>query len=312
MSKEGLFLLSGDFISRNEIRHKHALQGDIPQFETPLPIDKDFNHWSARFRKRQEEYQNDVERVNSVEITLPDTSVINFIGDLHVGSPNVDYDRIAQEIETVVTTSRSYVMLMGDTVDGFFFNPAQMEQMEQPPEQFQYIDSLVSHLADNDKLLVGWSGDHCSWAKKMGNSAYSHFAQRAKAHYMEGLGFVTINIGDHKYRIAGAHRLPGHSMYSKTHPGKRAEKFGGARGADIIVHGHTHQKGYALEPVSEFGGASRGIHYISVGPYKNTDEYARKLGFSEQSEAQLFGSAVVLEKDRKMITYYDSILEANQ
>jgi hypothetical protein len=40
-------------------------------------------------------------------------------------------------------------MVVGDTVDGFFFNPAQFEQIEQTPEQFKYINSIY----ETDKRL---------------------------------------------------------------------------------------------------------------------------------------------------------------
>jgi hypothetical protein len=171
---------------------------------------------------------------------------------------------------------------------------------------------MIEYLAKRQKILVGWGGDHDNWAKKMGNNAYAHFAEEAKAHYMYGLGYVTLNVGNTTYRIAGAHRLPGHSMYNKVHPAMRAEKFGGARGANIIVHGHTHQKGYSAQPVREFGGETRMVHFISVGPYKSDDGYAQKLGLGGLSGDQLFGSAVVLHDDQFRIEYDNDILQANQ
>jgi hypothetical protein len=48
-----------------------------------------------------------------------------------------------------------------------------------------------------------------------------------------------------------------------------------------------------------------------VGPYKAADDYSRKLGFSKLDPAEMYGSAVVLEKDTKGITYYHDILLAN-
>ena len=314
--QNGLHMPDGSFRSAEAIRRDAAMKGEIiPRFDTPLPTDKGFDYWSDRFQGRADQFQETAEVKNQhVEITLPgDVACINFLGDTHVGSPYTDYDRIQREVETIVNTPNSYVMLMGDLVDGFFFNPAQFDQMEQSPEQFQYARSMIEYLAEKNRLLVGWGGDHDNWAKKMGLSAFTHFAEEAKAHYIYGLGFVSLNLGDHEYKIAGAHRLPGSSMYNKNHPGIRAEKFGGARGADIVVHGHTHQKGYSQQPVSEFGGQSRNVHYISIGPYKSTDEYARKLGFGQQSEAEMFGSAIIIsgDTDKKRIQYHDSILSAN-
>lgn len=313
-NQQGIYLPDGSFRSDASIKRRLAAQGDLPEFETPLPTERDFGYWSQRFRQRQEVYQEAAEvKQDHVTIGLPGSvACINFFGDLHVGSPDTDYARIEQEVEMIVNTPQSYAMLMGDLVDGMFFNPGQFLQMEQSPEQFNYTHALVEYLAAHNKILVGWGGDHDNWAKKMGLSAYAKFAEVAKAHYMYGLGYVTLKLGEHDYYLAGAHRLPGNSIYNNVHPARRAmnEK---ARGADIVVHGHTHRKGYGTQSVAEFGGHSRNAHYISIGPYKSKDDYARKLGFGPLGEADLYGSAIIITGDtsEKQVLYYDSIINAN-
>ena len=37
-----------------------------------------------------------------------------------------EYERLEKEIDTIIAQPNSYVMLMGDLVDGFFWNPAQI------------------------------------------------------------------------------------------------------------------------------------------------------------------------------------------
>ena len=291
------------------------LPANAPRFETPLPKERDFNYWSTRFQGRQQEYEAAVEQRNNIAVRLPSKPVtINFVGDLHVGSPRTDYQRIDREIGAICRKRQSYVMLMGDLVDGYFWGKqAQMQQSEQAPEQFAYQRSLIEKLAAKRKIIVGWGGDHDLWTANGGLDPYATFARDAKAHYMHGMGYVRLGVGRQEYKIAGAHRLPGHSMYNKVHPGMRAN-IQSARGADVIVHGHTHQKGYARQGVTQFGGESQDTHFVSIGPYKQFDEYANKGGLAPIAHdvSQMYGSAIRLQPGRHHIQYFHDILEANK
>lgn len=310
MKESGLFLPNGEFISKKQIDVKYQKQ---PIFETPLPTANSFSYWNQRFQDRQEQYKETAEvRQDHVSIAFPTDTLISFIGDIHAGSPDTNYRRVAEEVDAIVRTPNSYAVLVGDLVDGFFFNEAQMSAMEQPPEQYQYMHALVDYLAQHKKLLVGYSGDHDMWAKKMGLSAYAEFSQRTGAYYMRGVGYVTAKLPGAEYHITAAHRLPGHSMYNKTHPQNRAYKFGGAAGSDIIVGAHTHQKGLSRQYEKAFGGETHPVDYISLGAYKSTDDYAQKLGFAQQKPEEMFGASVLLHKGKKRVEVFDDIVEANR
>ena len=314
-SNKGLYSINGHFTPDNEIKKKLALSGDLPKLETPQLKRLTFtDYWSPRFIKRQEEILEAREQVtNNVEITFPAEPIcLNFIGDIHAGGES-DYKRVAQEIETIVNTKNSYLMLYGDLIDGFFFNYAQMGQIEQTPEQIMYVKSMFKYLAENKKLLVGWGGDHDeSFISKTGNSMYADFAEATGAYFMYGVGYVTLNIGEASYKLTGAHRFPGNSIYNNTHPQDRAMRFGGAWGSDIIVSGHNHKKGHSENAIVAFGGEAVKVHKIALGPYKCQDDYSKKNGWSKQVPEELYGSAVILSPDTKKIRYYDDILEANK
>lgn len=312
--KDGLYLgpSEADFVTRSEVNRKLAMQGELPRVDTELPIQRDWRYWDSRFQTRLEQYRETLQEPdrNHIQVTFPARTCLNFIGDLHVGSPHTDYHRIAQEAEVIVNTPNSYVVAMGDWVDGFFFNPAQMNQMEQPFEQRQYMISLLEYFADNKRLLISFSGDHDMWGAKMGIDPYEQFATRFGSHFVQGVGYLTANVGEQEYRISMAHRHNGFSIYNKAHAAMRLYRDG-AEGADIVVTAHTHQKGYVRQAVKEFGGNARKVDFISVGPYKATDDYSRKKGFPDQQAEEMFGSAVILEVDRKKVTYYDDIVDAN-
>jgi len=312
--KEGLYYLDGSYKSIETLRLEAMKKGDLPVLKTPTLKRLTFtDYWSPRFVRRQEEVLEAREQqTNSVEIEFPAEKIcINFMADLHSGG-EADYGRINKEVETIVNTPNSYVILLGDVIDGFFFNYAQMEQIEQVPEQIQYTKSLLKYLGENKKLLVGWAADHDKWMDKMGNSMYADFFENTGAYYMYGLGYVTLQVGKTEYKLTGAHKLPGSSIYNNNHPQDRAVRFGGAWGSDIIVSAHNHKKGHSEKTFTGFGGEAIHVHQIALGPYKCQDEYSKKNGWSKQVPEEMYGSAVILEPDSKYVRYYDDILLANK
>lgn len=310
MKERGLYINPSEDSFKSE---KKIIQDNLskPEFLTKLPSTKNFQYWSERLQERQEEYQEAREGLNHVEVRLPETSSICFMSDLHVGGADVNYKRIEQEILSILQTPNAYAVFLGDAVDGFFFNPAEMEQIEQVPEQYEYIQAMFKALGKEKKVLAGLSGDHDGWAKKMGLSAYSKFAEETGGALLEGVAYMTIRIGNQEYKITMAHRLPGASMYNRNHPQMRLAKFGSGFGSDIIVSGHNHQKQVAQSTQTGFGGETNKIHYIALGAYKSTDDYAKKLGFNQQQPEEMFGISAHLYKDIKRIRIFDSILEGN-
>jgi len=310
----GLFYPDGSFKTEQELKREAILnkQSPDPIFETPLPKTKDFSYWSNRMQERQAQFQETNERVKSVEISFPDTTILNFIGDIHAGSGETDYARLEQELKLITNTPNSYVILIGDIIDGYAFNPGQMEEIEQVPEQIMYYRSLIRFLADHKRLLVGFSGDHDgSWQQKVGVNIYNEFAEDTGAYYMEGVGYITAYVNGIPYKIVVQHRPRGHSIYNNSHGAMRLGRE--AEGADIAVVGHNHCKGVSQQPVKEYGGSSRLVTYVAVGPYKKSDYYSRKMGYVDSSDPDsLYGASVILHKDKKLQTPYFDILEGNR
>ncbi len=318
--KDGLYYSpdAESFKSSNQIKRDLAIKGEIERpsgavLHTPLPIKRDWDYWSTRLKERQSVFLETKEgETNHVKLGFDETTTLNLIGDIHAGSPWTDYDRVAQEADVIIGTPNSYVLAMGDWVDGFFFNPAQFDQIEQAPEQFAYMRSLLKHYADNDKLLVCWGGDHDNWAKKSGADPYADFAEDTGAFYMYGVGYITAEVGEQEYRISAAHRHGGSSIYNKAHAAMRLYRDN-AQGADVVITAHTHQKGHVRQSVMEFGGEERPVDFISVGTYKADDDYGRKLGFGKKdaNASSMYGSAIVLHKDTQRVEYFDDIITAN-
>ena len=310
MKERGLYYPDGSFKPDTQIKREKALAGEHPLLETPLTGERPFEYWSERFRKRQEQWkETSSDEQNHVQISFKGDTIINFIGDTHVGSPNTFYDRLESELTAIINTPNSYVIMVGDLVDGFFWTPAVFEALEPVQEQYAYTDSMLRHLAKSRKLLIGFGGDHDQWPKKMGIDPYYKFSSELHAYYMHGVGFLTAKVDEQVYKLTGAHRLPGHSIRDNTWAAKRASAE--IQGSEIYFSGHTHKKGHSLQAIKSFGGEAKKVHFISLGPYKSTDEFSRKHGWAQQSPEEMFGSSIILRADGHKIDYYDDILEAN-
>lgn len=306
----GIYLPDGTFRSSEEIRRDAVLKGEYPdpEFITNIPQPKDFTYWSDRMKRRQAEMLETDRRINHAEIAFPQTILLNFIGDTHIGARETDYARLEKEIELIANTPNSYVVFIGDITDTFFFNPAQMTELEQIPEQVQYFNSLMDYLKEKKKLLAMVTGNHELWTTKLGMNMYD--LHSADVYYMEGIAYLTLHVGEQDYRVTIMHKPRGHSIYNATHPELRAGKD--SQGTDLVVGGDTHSKGIQQQPVKEFGGKSKLVTYASIGAYKSSDEFSRKNGFAQNTEDAMFGVAVRLSSSEKLVYPYYSIIEGNR
>lgn len=317
MMTSGIYTSASEdsFVSDAEIRLKGFYERPhaTPEFVTPLPEEKDFAYWSDRFKRRAEESLETEEVRNHVEIKLPETSLISFIGDIHAGNAHTDYQRLEAEISQILATPSSFCMMLGDTIDNFFWFPPAHEADSPVPDQIEYSWALLHELAKHKKLLVGWTGNHDhTWSERGGNSLYKRFSRETGAYLMSGVGYVDITVGDQQYKICGAHQLLGYSYFNPNHPQTRNYLTGGGFGADVVVSAHTHSKGMQLRAFPEYGNRSRRVLLVNVGAYKTTDGFIRDKGFGDKSAEQMYGCSIIVRKDQyNIIPSYD-ILEAHR
>jgi UDP-2,3-diacylglucosamine pyrophosphatase LpxH len=236
--------------------------------------------------------------------------LIALIGDTHIGAENVDYERLHDEVSAVAQTQGAYALFMGDLVDGFFFMPGKDGAIGNLAEEALFAHAVFDEL--QGKVIAAWGGDHdVTWASKTGPTMYQRFREETGGHYLHGLSHVDMIVGEQTYKLTGAHRLPGFSMYNNTHGQMRARNFDAANGADIVVSGHTHRKGHARQPARSREGTQM-VDYISIGAYKSTDEYARKLGFGRQEYDDMGGYALILHPNEHRVQVFDDIRQGIQ
>lgn len=283
----------------------------MPEFirNTPIQEPLDFKAWSQRFQDRQDQF---IRGDNFVSLSFMGPVIINLLADLHVGHPSTDYKRIEQEADAIVRTANSFVIFAGDEIDNLFWNPGQMQEMEQTPEQIEYFRALLKYYSDNGKLLHRIGGDHDNWLMRAGFDLQREVVEKHWASVSTGPTYIEANVDEEQYRLHGAHQLPGHSMYNNAHPQMRSERFAGGRGADVIFSGHNHQKGHAEDHAYEWPGQPHLVHYVALGPYKQTDSWLEKKGFPQQSAKEMFGAAIKIHPGRKYVIYFEDILDANK
>jgi hypothetical protein len=232
------------------------------------------------------------------------------MSDLHIGHATTDYKRIEDETNAIVGKANSYVLLAGDLIDNLWWNPGQLQEMEQTPQQVGFIKSFIETLVAEGKLLHSINGDHDGWLMRAGVSLQDEMIKHGVS-ISSGPTYFDVQVEGQDYTMAGAHQLPGHSIYNNMHPQMRAVRFGSMHGAEVVFSGHNHKKGDATSYQHEMGEPLE-THYIALGPYKATDEYLQKKGFPPQEPEEMFGVSVIFDGKEHQINVDMDILRANK
>lgn len=316
MRKErGLYTGKDDesFKSDEQVKRELALKGVLPKPSYSTPLKKKLNireYLQSAEERGQRMKEMSPQSESYIEVELPDEAILNFLGDYHFGSPHTINRRIGQELEVIKNTPNSWVVLMGDLLEGIHWGGVSgAEQSQTLDEQRGFLRALFDEL--EGKVIMGTGGEHDSkWASKTGSDPYFDFTERTGAPYIRGVAEVKIKIGEQEYDMVVQHRARGHSMYNKNHPTFREARFE-LQGGMIYASAHTHRKQISQETIRRFGGAEKVTH-ISIGTYKSGDVYGDQQGFVSQNPKEMFGAAIRLRKDTKLVEVEYDILEAHR
>jgi hypothetical protein len=287
---EGLYLPDGAFESREFIKRKLAPPVELDPI--PQTNDRSLAEWTRLLTEIQKRREEILPLPSHIKIIHKGNNPVfyAFFADLHAGGQFVDYQRINDEVQAIKENPNTFVVAIGDIVDDLFWSPASQEEIANLNEQALYAQKLMEELRGH--LVVAIAGDHELWAATNGPTIYNDFVNKYQAHYMEGVSYITVMVGESEFRIAAAHRFGGHSIYNKAHSSHRIYRDEAA-GADIVVSGHTHQKAINEQSVKEFNGG-RKVVYASLGAYKASDKYGRKLGYPKMDYDEMGGIGLIL------------------
>lgn len=167
-----------------------------------------------------------------------DITVIPF-GDLHIGSPDTDYELINKTIELIKET-KALVIGMGDYIENaskYSVGGGVYSQKLTPDEQINEIHRLFYPI--KDQILFLLSGNHeLRSSKQLGIDLTSIVASKLDVPY-EGYGnFLTLKAGDNTYKIFTTHGSKGAiKSHTKLNAVKQLRE---AYTADLYLMGHLH------------------------------------------------------------------------
>lgn len=307
--KSGLFYPDGSFASDGDVRRKLLAQelsgGSRVVRRSDFPSPRNFKEWTSvilRQQKDRKELLGIPEHV-SVDIQTTKPILVGLVGDVHAGGAEVDYQRFANDVNDIKSVG-GYTITVGDLTDSFFFMPEVGEQIISGDEQVLYMQSALEHLADRNKLLAAWGGDHDMWSKdKSGaHTLYHQFHQKFGAHYLEGVSYLDVNLQNGRdtvtYPFVGSHRHNGYSVYNDAHASLRQYRDEGV-GAMVSFTAHNHKKAHLEQTHKLHGGHEVVVHSIALGSYKISDRYSRKKGFAVSDDASLGAFGLILDPDQR-------------
>jgi hypothetical protein len=207
------------------------------------------------------------------------------MADLHLGDTGVRYDRIDDDIETIVETPGMYVVLAGDSINNFIVGRLRDIRFGAEfavAEEWVLAKRVLKKLAP--KLLLSVSGNHELWTYGLTNIDYLrdiHERLNPDILYSRLDSTVAIDVGGCEQKLRVRHKWRGYSQYNLTHGIEWAAKFDKGREFDIGVGAHVHASGV----YRQFNNGGKTGHAILCGSYKVTDEFATTLGFPEANES---------------------------
>lgn len=320
-NETGLYSLDGSFQSQGDLRRKHILEWDSGAFivsRTAFPPERDFDTWTEVISRQQDERHELLGIPEAIEVTIQTGRpiLLTLVGDVHAGSNEVNYRAFANDVKLTRSVG-GFSLAFGDLTDSYFFFPEAGEQIVSGDEQVLFMQSALKQLSENGHLIAAWGGDHDMWARDRSgaHTLYQNFQKNYQTHYLEGVSYVTVNLYDGKqttpYQIVGSHRHKGFSVYNDSHASWRQQLDESNMNGDVVsVTAHNHVKGYLRQVRKTFGGKDRTIHAISLGTYKESDRYSRKMGWARTGEQGIGATALILYPGKQKIEFYWTVEEA--
>lgn len=319
MSKEqaAIYYPDGSSQTRSQVRRRLlAEELTQPLHRTDRPSNRTFTEWQSIMARRSKEFQEllAIPELVEIEIATEGPILIGLFGDVHAAHPECDLERFGQDIEAVKAAG-GYFLTLGDLTDSIHWGP--VPGLTSDEEAMLYMQSALAYMAEGGALLAGWTGDHDMWAfdKHGGHTLYQSFWERYNAHLLDGVSYIDLALNDgtniQRYAIIGSHRHKGHSVYNDAHGAWRQQLDEANTSRQIVsVTAHNHTKAYLQQTRKCFGGDERLIHSITLGTYKRSDRYSRKMGWPRKGEETAGSPGIVLWPDQDRVKYFWNLDEA--
>lgn len=204
-----------------------------------------------------------------VEVSTKDPICIIPFGDVHIGAIGTDYNLFTKITEEIINTPNLYIILMGDELDLAIKLRSIAEVMTSlltPELQVQFMKSWLHEI--KHKVLFAVQGNHDARIKQLSGVDVPKNIIKKVVPYSTGICHVNLKVGDITYKVAAAHKFPGHSMWNVNHANKKYGTMQYPEG-DIFLGAHTHRPGAAFDWES-----GKLKVYINSATLKTEDSYA--------------------------------------
>jgi hypothetical protein len=133
---------------------------------------------------------------------------ILFIGDIHLGHPNCEINRVKEMLNYAVK-SHTYVLLMGDLLEASTrdsIGDGVYHQLINPQQQMEEMTEILRPLADEDLIIGLLQGNHENRISKLTSIDVSKvMADNLRVPYLGYACWNEIIVGKQKYSIYSSH-----------------------------------------------------------------------------------------------------------
>jgi len=220
--------------------------------EPVLQSDKavgDFNwqEWSEWVKDGQKLRKKASSSQTHAKITLGDGTkpvILAMLGDLHLGSWGVDYEKLETITAEIKQTAGLYIALMGDLVEMAIKMRSVLEVVGQvltPEQQLQFLESWIEEIAPKVAFSV-WCNHAVEREEKASGISSVKNLLNKRSVYFNGIGHADITVGEQLYKIAASHKFRGGSVFDATAGPKRYMRLE-AHDREIALQGDLHRPG---------------------------------------------------------------------
>jgi len=292
--------------SKENIQREKMFEGKMSvSYPDREIVDLSFEELHEEFTRRAElRARVEKKEYNTViEIETDRPVAIGWLADTHVAGQDVDYDRLKWEIDEIKQNPYMRVLLGGDLVDGFCWNPAQFGDVANLDEQDLYFHKMLEYMG-TDKILAGVMGSHEKWSRRTGLDSYNDIRNRIPI--FDGIGTITLRINGIEYVGAMAHELKGNSYINPNHQQKRFVLEND--GYDFVLSAHTHN-GAEQSQVMPSAKGSRKVVFLSGKTFKRADDFLDTKGFRRKEGCGIGTNWIIFSHDKFMMRPMSSTAE---
>jgi len=271
----------GRYALRNSIKAYEAISSDLefPDFPAhDLSITKIIDSMADRSSIRRASYAANT----WFPVKVKDTKPIGIVwfGDPHVDDDGCDWTQLKADI-AVCQNEGVYGVNIGDSTNNWAGRLVSKYASQETSAKTAGRLAEWFMLDSGIKWLIFLLGNHDQWgdgASLLAQMAKRYGTQKLTLHDWEARFSLNFPNGE-KFNIWAAHDFPGDSMWNNLHGPLKAAKFG--PDVDLLVCGHKHNWGVMQTELADKGTSPL---LIRTRGYKFNDEYARRIGKTEQQE----------------------------